>query len=109
MKKNVNPACAFAMLIFFTGAIQFAIAQSGGFCSQTARTLFAACKADVTDDTLVGKAICLNVSDSAERDACTSELSATRKDSLDECSEMLQWRLESCKLIGEDRYDPQID
>jgi hypothetical protein len=79
------------------------------FCSQTARTLFTACKTSVADDSLVKKAICLNAADSAKRAACGNELKADRKEANELCQEQRDGRLAACKLLGEGRYDPPID
>src|SRR5437867_2447330 len=63
------------------------------YCSQTADALFVACKAGVTDDSLVKKAICINVSDGRDRRECLDELAADRGDSLQLCRDQHDWRL----------------
>src|SRR5262245_33325632 len=69
--------------LVIAGVLVFALmgtseAQRDRFCSDTARTLFDACNAGVTDDSLVKKAICINISDTEQRDDCFDELEAAR-------------------------------
>src|SRR5258706_12858804 len=54
-------------------------AQHNRFCSQTARTLSAACKAEGIDDGLKHKAICTNISDAEQRADCLRELEDASK------------------------------
>ncbi len=84
-------------------------AQHNRFCTQTARTLSAACKAEGIDDGLKHKAICINISDVDQRADCLSELEATSKEHNTLCQEQFQARLDSCKALGEGRYDPDFD
>jgi hypothetical protein len=79
------------------------------FCSDTARTLFAACKAGVDEDTLVGKAVCMNVSDAEQRDGCAEQTRADRAEAKELCAEQRTTRLDACRVLGEERYDPPID
>ena len=97
---------AFAVLVVFAWAVEV---DAAGFCSQTADILFSACKAGVTDDALVNKAICLNIEDSAERDECQSDAQDTKQEDSQLCQDQHSWRLDACKLVGEDRYDPDFD
>jgi hypothetical protein len=99
----------------FTIAIATLAASSGttradtNYCAQTARTLYSACKAGATEDSLVQKAICLNVSDADERETCISDQAESRKDDESLCRDQRDTRLESCDLLGPDRYDPNLD
>ncbi len=79
------------------------------FCSQTARALYDACKAEVTDDSFKKKAICINISDAEEREACFEEMEEEREESLQFCREQRDGRLDACKSLGESRYDPDIN
>jgi len=83
-------------------------AASQDICAETARTLYSACKAGVTDDSLVKKANCLNVSDAGARDDCFAEQAETRKDDTDLCRGQKDTRLEACALLGPGRYDPDF-
>jgi hypothetical protein len=78
-------------------------------CAATAASLLAACRAAVTDDALVRKAVCINVSDPAARAQCLNDAKATRADDSDLCRGQRDTRLETCKLLGGDRYDPNLD
>src|SRR5262249_11329200 len=43
------------------------------YCTQTADTLFSACKATANGDSLVRKAVCLNLTNAAERKTCQDD------------------------------------
>jgi hypothetical protein len=79
------------------------------FCAETARTLYSACKASVTEDSLVHKAICLNLSDDEARDDCFAEQAEARQDDVDLCRGQKETRLDACELLGPDRYDPVLN
>jgi hypothetical protein len=81
---------------------------AGGACSSTARAQFQACEKEVDDDTLVGRAICINVSDDEERSECRDDVRETRREELHLCRDQHGARRELCDLIGEDRYDPDF-
>jgi hypothetical protein len=81
----------------------------GNYCSQTAGLLFEACQAEAEDDNLVGEAICINISDSADRADCLKELDASDDEAEELCAEQYDGRLAACKLLGEGRYDPDFD
>ena len=76
------------------------------FCSKTARTLFEACKAGVADDTLVKKAVCSNTSDAGQRARCLEQARAERGEAIRLCRDQQDTRLDTCKTLGEGRYDP---
>ena len=87
------------------------IGRAGGqkkSCSDTARTLFAACKAGVADDTLVKKAVCINVSDAGKRSECLDRGRAERGEATQLCQDQRDTRLDTCKSLGEGRYDPDF-
>ena len=83
--------------------------DGGRFCSRTARLAFAACGNEVQDDSLVAKAICVNITDEQERKDCIREAMTTRNEELEGCKEQRDARLEVCEAIGEERYDPEFD
>jgi hypothetical protein len=107
---RILPILIASLLCVNTG-VGFAqsVTSAAGFCSQTTDNLFSGCKAGVTEDTFVGNAICINLSNTAERDQCFADLDQERKENLQLCKDQLQWRQDACKLIGQDRYDPDID
>ncbi len=101
-----------ACLALAAGVAFASHASAGGkekFCTDTARTLYAACKAGVDDDALVAKAVCMNVSDAEQRDACIGQARADRADAKELCADQRTTRLGACKVLGEGRYDPVID
>jgi len=83
--------------------------DDGRYCSATAKALFRACRNEVQDDFFVAQAICINVSDDAERAECFADARASRRESLQLCREQLAGRLDACQSLGEDRYDPDFD
>ncbi|MGH9425447.1 MAG: hypothetical protein ACRD2L_03965, partial [Terriglobia bacterium] len=98
-------ASAVVMVFALTGTSQ---AQGGRFCSETAKTLFDACGAEGKDDSLVKKAICINISDREQRDDCLDEVKDERKEHDTLCREQRDGRLDACKSLGEGRYDPDF-
>jgi hypothetical protein len=99
-------------------AIIFAITALGGnsesqrrndFCSQTAQTLFDACKAEVLDDSFKVEAICINISDSKKRNECFDQLEEAQEDGNQLCRLQRDARLNACKSLGEGRYDPEVN
>jgi len=99
-------AVAAAMLVVLVATSESRAARD--FCSDTARTLFAACKEEVADDALVQKAICINVSDADQRAQCLDELKAARVEDRELCTEQRGWRLDACPSLGKGRYDPDF-
>src|SRR5437867_2502521 len=96
---------AVAMVCILAGSTE----ARAGFCTQTADTLFSACKAGVTDDSLVKKAICINISNGRERNKCFDDLAEEETEGHELCTAQHDWRLGSCRLLGEGRYDPEFD
>jgi len=81
----------------------------GGVCSQTAKLLFRSCGFEAQDDFFKAQAICLNVSDQAEREECFADAAADRSEGRQLCGEQRTGRLDTCKSLGENRYDPDFD
>jgi len=98
-------AIAVAMLVAYAENVE---AKRENVCSQTARTLFDACKASVVDDSLVNKAICINISSPDERRSCFDESRAARAESKQLCKDQRDWRRDTCTSLGEGRYDPDF-
>jgi hypothetical protein len=98
-----------ALTMFSVCAVSTRADAKPMFCSTTARMLFAACRASAADDTLVRKAVCLNVAASAARAVCLEQSDTERQDAVELCRGQRDTRLDTCKLLGEARYDPPID
>lgn len=81
----------------------------GKFCSRTAKVVFRACKNEVKDDSLITSAKCLNISDQTEREGCLTDAEDTLSEESQLCEDQLSARIDVCKLVGEDRYDPNFD
>ncbi len=84
-------------------------AGAQNFCAKTAQLLHSACRSELQDDFLVASAICLNVEDAAERTECYREARASRAESAELCTDQLSWRRRACRVLGQDRYDPDFD
>lgn len=83
--------------------------SDGKFCTETAVALFNACGHEVLDDYFVVRAICTNFEDDAERAECFADAEDSRKEENQVCREQRAGRLDACKSLGEDRYDPDFD
>lgn len=84
-------------------------AQTGAFCSSTAASLFRACGYEALDDYWKTVANCTNVSDAADRADCLAEARADRDEANALCQEQRSGRLSACRVLGENRYDPEFD
>jgi hypothetical protein len=84
-------------------------ASAGEYCSATARAQYDACKAELKDDLSTARAICINVSDAAERSECVEESAEAFDEGGELCLEQRDARLDLCDALGEDRYDPDFD
>ncbi len=83
--------------------------HGSNYCSNTAWLQYIACKSEIKDDLFSQRAICLNISDDAERDECIDEASANLEEARDECRGQLRARRDLCQDLGEGRYDPSFD
>lgn len=91
-------------------AIATGYGHGANFCSQTARTVFHACRFDVLDDFNETKANCINIEDDDDRAECIAEAREAKREDWEGCREQKYARLDVCDLIGEDRYaDPLQD
>ncbi|MGE0825548.1 MAG: hypothetical protein AB7G75_16905 [Candidatus Binatia bacterium] len=79
-----------------------------GVCSQTAKFLSDACNKEVQNDYFKARAICLNVLDTEEHSQCNVEATTTRNENQQLCRAQRTARLDVCKAIGEDRYEPNF-
>ena len=80
------------------------------FCSQTARTVFHACRFDVFDDFNETKANCINIDDDGDRKECIDDAREAKREDWKGCRDQKEARFGVCDLIGEDRYaDPLQD
>src|SRR5262249_5291516 len=70
--------------------------------------LFTACQASVTEDSLVAKANCINISNDDVRATCLDEMRSTIHEGNQDCKDQRDWRLANCQTVGQDRYDPDL-
>jgi hypothetical protein len=84
-------------------------APKPSWCTQTAVLQMAACGNEVKDDFFAASAICLNLADPAEREACQDDAEDGFGEASQLCKDQLAARRDVCKKIGEGRYDPDFD
>ena len=93
---------AVATLAPATGAI------AAEYCTPTARLQLTACRAETTDDYNTALAICLNESNSGDRNQCNRDAVAERDEHSDLCEDQFAARKAVCARVGESRYDPDF-
>jgi hypothetical protein len=88
-----------------------AAAQTSGgqYCSSTAASLLRACGFETDDTYWTTIAKCTNLTDAQERAECMSDAEDTKIEGSQECQAQYATRLGACRLLGEDRYDPEIE
>jgi hypothetical protein len=84
------------------------IAQ-GKFCTATATAVARACSNESLDDYWLGLGICINESDGRDRTECVTDLKDSLDEATDECAAQRKARVDLCKTLGEDRYDPEFE
>ncbi len=83
--------------------------KRGNFCSKTTHAAFRACRIDAQDNFWTSTGICLNVSDDQERRECHTNTKQEKHESLALCQEQKEAREDVCEILGEGRYDPEIN
>ena len=97
-------------MIGITPGQALAYGDSNNFCSETARTVFKACRFDVKDDFNETLANCINIENEDDRALCVDDAKQAKKEDRRGCKEQKSARLNVCDLIGENRYaDPLQD
>ena len=81
---------------------------STNFCDQTADLLRKACLSETNDEFYVGSATCLNFSDSKQRMQCARSVQKEQIRALEECTSVQRARKSLCRLVGQDRYNPDF-
>ena len=99
-------AMASAVCCFMSGT---AWAQGSGVCTRTAEVAFKACGFGVQDDLWIAEGNCDNLTDPGAQAACKKEASAAQTEGQELCEAQQEAREDTCKLLGEAAYDPQIN
>jgi hypothetical protein len=81
----------------------------GRYCSATANTILQSCKYEALDDYYKTRAGCINLTETTERLQCNSSATLARSEGLESCNEQLENRLAACQVLGEARYDPEVE
>jgi hypothetical protein len=80
-----------------------------GPCTDTATAASSACRADAVGAFHIARGVCINLSDDAQRSECFDEARSERREARSLCREQRAARLDLCEVLGEDRYDPELD
>jgi hypothetical protein len=108
-----RPARAFALAsavaLVSEGRGSAVPAAAAEFCSATADVQLHACAAEARDDFRVGKVLCMNLGDPAERQGCFAENREARDEARRLCAEQRAARRDLCADLGESRYDPSFE
>lgn len=78
-------------------------------CKITARWMAQACRQDVREERLIALANCINLSDYGEATECAVEALEEAAEAQELCGVQRAGRLDLCNLLGEERYDPDLD
>lgn len=78
-------------------------------CSRHAEFLLRACFADRKDDLLVHYADCAYVVPRDEERDCRRDAREEAAETAEECEEIFEARQDLCELVGEERFDPELD
>ena len=78
-------------------------------CSRHARLMRRACFADRRDGFLVHLADCAYVGSAEDEEDCRAEAAEEADEMTEECWEVYAARLDVCDLIGEERFDLELD
>jgi hypothetical protein len=84
------------------------IAQ-GKFCTATAAAVFRACSNETLGDYWIGLGSCINESEGPDRTECFAELKDGREEADEECVAQREARTDLCRMVGEERYDPEFE
>jgi hypothetical protein len=76
-------------------------------CKKSAQLMKSSCKKEVDEEYYAVSAMCINLGDSDERKDCLKEARKTQKEDDELCGDQREARLDACKLLNEDRYDPE--
>jgi hypothetical protein len=87
-----------------------ALSSAGdSFCTQTASKMLNSCNSEVYADFYKGQANCINLDESRERAECNSQVNEDRSEGFTSCKEQFASRKDACRLLGEERYDPEVE
>ncbi len=76
-------------------------------CERTANKMFRSCRNEVKEEYFAVTAMCINLGDAEEREACFDEARIARSEDKELCGEQREARNNVCEILMEDRYDPE--
>lgn len=119
MSKNQSWTVVLAVMMAFALAAAasgegpalgaLAIGAGDGPCTTHARLLRRACSADRRDDFLVHIADCAYVTAEEDEEECRAEAFDEAAEKAEECEDVFEARFEICDLVGEERFDLELD
>jgi hypothetical protein len=109
MKRLVLAAFAIAAAAFSLPAIagHDYVKDRTTVCERTAQKMFQSCRFEVNEEWYATNAKCINFGDPLQRWMCKQEASTAYRDDRRGCRDQREAREEVCKLLGENRYDPE--
>jgi len=76
-------------------------------CERSANKMLRSCRNEVKEEYFAVTAMCINLGDAEEREACFDEARTARSEDKELCGEQREARNNVCEILMEDRYDPE--
>jgi len=76
-------------------------------CKKAAQMMKTSCNNEVQEEYFAVTAMCINLGDADERKDCLKEARKTRREDGELCGDQRGARVDACKLLNEERYDPE--
>ncbi len=76
-------------------------------CERSADKMFRSCRSEIKEEYNATTAMCINLGDDDEQEACFELAQESRQEARAGCPEQREARKEVCELLNEDRYDPE--
>jgi hypothetical protein len=111
-KERVGFAFGLAMLSFGIAVATGALASPGPgarTCAAVASVQSEACRAESKADSATARAVCLTLTDAADRAACFGDAKSARDEASAECRDQRSARRDLCEELGGGPYDPPFD
>ena len=76
-------------------------------CERSANKMLRSCRNEVKEEYFAVTAMCINLGEAEEREACFDEARTARSEDKELCGEQREARSNVCEILMEDRYDPE--
>ncbi|MCE9594321.1 MAG: hypothetical protein K8S98_09005 [Planctomycetes bacterium] len=87
----------------------FASSEKSNPCKKTAAYADTACRKEASSAYWTERAKCINLTDVTAREDCIDAAIGAFDEALDDCKEQYAARIDLCKALGSNAYDPLID